>query len=58
MGLCSLPVVWPEVKLWWGSGITGSVDMSLRKLWEGDDDGQGSLACCIPWDRKELDTTE
>ena len=24
----------------------------------GDDDGQGSLACCSPWGRKELDTTE
>ena len=22
------------------------------------DDGQGSLACCGPWGRKELDTTE
>ena len=21
-------------------------------------DGQGSLACCSPWGRKELDTTE
>ena len=21
-------------------------------------DGQGSLACCIPWGHKELDTTE
>ena len=21
-------------------------------------DGQGGLACCSPWDRKELDTTE
>ena len=21
-------------------------------------DGQGSLACCNPWGRKELDTTE
>ena len=21
-------------------------------------DGQGRLACCSPWDRKELDTTE
>ena len=21
-------------------------------------DGQGSLACCSPWDHKELDTTE
>ena len=23
----------------------------------GDSDGQGSLACCSPWGRKELDTT-
>ena len=24
----------------------------------GDDKGQGSLACCSPWGRKESDTTE
>ena len=24
----------------------------------GADDGQGSLTCCSPWDRKELDRTE
>ena len=24
----------------------------------GDDEGQGSQACCSPWDCKELDTTE
>ena len=24
----------------------------------GDDEGQGSLACCSPWAHKELDTTE
>ena len=24
----------------------------------GDGDGQGSLAYCSPWGRKELDTTE
>ena len=24
----------------------------------GDDEGQGSLACCSPWCRKESDTTE
>ena len=24
----------------------------------GVGDGQGSLACCSPWDRKELDRTE
>ena len=23
----------------------------------GDGEGQGSLACCSPWSRKELDTT-
>ena len=24
----------------------------------GDGKGQGDLACCSPWDCKELDTTE
>ena len=24
----------------------------------GVDDGQGSLTCCSPWDRKESDMTE
>ena len=24
----------------------------------GVGEGQGGLACCSPWDRKELDTTE
>ena len=24
----------------------------------GDSEGQGSLACCSPWDCKEMDTTE
>ena len=24
----------------------------------GDDDGQGSLACCSPWGQKESDRTE
>ena len=23
----------------------------------GDDEGQGSLMCCSPWDHKESDTT-
>ena len=36
--------------------ITNSMDMSLSRLGVGD--GQGSLACCSPWGRKELDTTE
>ena len=24
----------------------------------GDSEGQGSLTCCNPWGRKELDTTD
>ena len=24
----------------------------------GDGEGQGSLTCCSPWGRKEVDTTE
>ena len=24
----------------------------------GDDEGQGSLACCCPWGHKEVDMTE
>ena len=36
-------------------GITDSMDVSLSELRE---DGQGGLACCDSWGRKELDTTE
>ena len=36
-------------------GITDSVDEFQQIL--GDSEGQGSLACCGPWGRKELDTT-
>ena len=36
--------------------ISASMDISLSKLWAGD--GQGGLACCTPWGRKQLDTTE
>ena len=41
----------------WLDGITDSVDMSLSKLCELGD-GQGGLACCSPWCRRESDTTE
>ena len=37
-------------------GITDSMDMSLSTL--GDSEGQGSLVCCSPWGRKELDMTQ
>ena len=36
--------------------ITDLMDMSLSKLWVGDE--QGSLVCCSQWGRKELDTSE
>ena len=45
-----------QQRMRWLDGITDSMDMSLSKLWELVMD-QGSLVCCSPWDRKELDTT-
>ena len=33
------------------------MDVSLREL-PGDGDGQGGLACCNSWGRKESDMTE
>ena len=41
----------------WLDGITNSMDVSLGGLWEVGD-GQGGLACCSPWGRKESDITE
>ena len=38
----------------WLDGITDLMDMNLSELW----DGQGGLACCDSWGRKESDTTE
>ena len=40
----------------WLDGIAYSMEMSLGKLGVGD--GQGGLACCSPWSRKESDMTE
>ena len=38
-------------------GITDSMDMGLSRL-QIDSEGQGSLACCSPWDHNESDMTE
>ena len=38
-------------------GIIDSMDVSLSELW-GVGDGQGGLACCDSWGRKEPDMTE
>ena len=42
----------------WLGGITDSMNMSLSKLHHRVGDGQGGLACCSPWGRKEFDMTE
>ena len=44
----------------WLDDITDVMDLSLSSLQElvMDRTGQGSLACCSSWSRKELDTTE
>ena len=40
--------------VWWHHWLSGH-DFEQPS---GDDEGQGSLVCCSPWDHKELDTTE
>ena len=40
----------------WLDGITDSMDVSLSEIRELD--GQGSLACCDSWGRKESESTE
>ena len=41
----------------WLDGITGLDGHGFEQAL-GVGDGQGGLACCGPWDRKESDTTE
>ena len=44
-------------KMRWLDGITDIMDMKLGET-AGDGDGQGGLACCSLWGRKESDRTE
>ena len=46
-----------QQRMRWLDGITDSMDVSLSELRELVD-GQGGLACCDSWGRKESDTTE
>ena len=41
----------------WLDGITDSINGHEFEQAPGDGEGQGSLAFCSPWGRKELDTT-
>ena len=45
---------WPRMR--WLDGITDSMDVSWVNSGRGD--GQGGMACCNSWSRKELDTAE
>ena len=50
-------------KIPWAEEPGGLLSMELQSVnmseqLSSGNDGQGSLACYSPWDRKELDTTE
>ena len=45
-----------QQRMRWLDGITDSVDSELGQT-PGDSEGQGGLACCSPWGRRELTMT-
>ena len=45
-----------QQRMRWLDGVTDSMDLSEQAPGVGD--GQGSLACCSPWGRKESDVSE
>ena len=47
-----------QQRMRWLDGITDSMDMSLSRLQELVRIGQGGLACCSPWGRKESDVSK
>ena len=44
-----------QQRMRWIDSITDSMDMNLSKLWEIVKDREGSLTCCSPRGRRELD---
>ena len=46
-----------QQRMRWLDDITDSMDMAFEQIL-GDGEGQGSMMCCSPWGRRELDTTE
>ena len=46
-----------QQRMRWLDGITDAMNVGLGRLL-GAGDGQGGLACCDSWGRKESDTTE
>jgi len=46
-----------QERMRWLDGITDLMDIEFEQV-PGVGNGQGSLACCSPWDYKESDMTK